>query len=75
MDKIEIHQTPWFNVLDATGRLRILLYFFEGVKLELKNAAKVRMPLHGMKPNAQRKHTKRKLVNEEESGSKRQKSC
>ena len=73
--KMEIHYTPWFDFLDATGWLRILLYSFEGIKLEPKKAVKVRMPLQGMKPNAQRKQTKRKLVNEEDSRSKRQKPC
>lgn len=74
-DKMEIHQTPWFNFLNADGQLRILLYSFDGIKLEPKKAAKVRVPLQGMKPNVQRKQTKRKLVNEGDSGSKRRKPC
>jgi len=56
------------DFLDAASQMRILLYSFEGVKLEPKNAATVQMPQHSTKPNARRKQTKWNLVNEEYSG-------
>jgi len=77
VDKMEIHYTPWFNFLDATGRLQILLCSFKGILLEPKKAVIVKIPPQGMQPNSQRmqmKQKKRKLVNTENSRSKRERS-
>ena len=60
VDKMEIHQTPWFNFLHASGQLWILLSAFENIKLEPCCVTKLRMPLKGIRSNSQLKRLKRK---------------
>lgn len=73
VDKMEIHGTPWFNFLHASGQLRILLSAFEDIKLEPYRVTELRMPLKDMKSNTQGKRSKCKLDNGEELENRRQK--
>lgn len=73
VDKMEIHQTPWFNFFHAPGQLRILLSAFETIKLEPYWVTKLRMPLKDIRSNSQPKCLKRNLDNGRELGNKRHK--
>lgn len=77
-DKMIIHQTSWFNFLDASGQLRALLAMFDGIELEPKlepeRAMRTQMPLQEIKNNALRQRSKRNLDNGEELENRRSKS-
>ena len=82
VDKIEIHQTPWFNFFHPSSQLQLLLAVFEKLRLDLHKVFKMtpyqgiksRMPLKDIQSHTESKRPKRKPKIREQLENKKQKS-
>jgi hypothetical protein len=77
-DKMIIHRTSWFNFLDASGQLQVLLSTFEGIELEPRvepnRDMRTQVPLQEITNNVPRQQSKRRFDSVEELDNQKSKS-